>query len=228
MTERVVTARHEGMERFRAAVTAWAADGEGAAAAEAAARTLPADLGLRTAVLVEGASDRVAVEALAVRLGRDLAAEGVCVVPIGGAMSIGRFLALFSPDRLDVLVAGLCDVGEARYFGSALERAGFGADITQEQMERLGFFVCHADLEDELIRSLGFEGVERIVEQEGDLGLFRTFQRQPAQRERATEQQLRRFMGTIKGRKIHYAQALVDGVDLSRVPRPLERLLAQL
>ena len=40
-------------------------------------------VGARAAVLVEGASDQAALESLAVRLGRDLAAEGVHVLPMG-------------------------------------------------------------------------------------------------------------------------------------------------
>ncbi|WKU06104.1 TOPRIM nucleotidyl transferase/hydrolase domain-containing protein [Micromonospora sp. HUAS LYJ1] len=52
------------------------------------ARRLAGD-GLTTVVLVEGVSDRGAVEALAVRRGRDLPGEGVRVLPIGGAMSPG-------------------------------------------------------------------------------------------------------------------------------------------
>jgi hypothetical protein len=40
------------------------------------------------------------------------------------------------------------------------------------------------------------------------------------------EQQLRRFMGTRGGRKIHYARLLVDALDLTRMPRPLDRVLA--
>ncbi|WP_422751793.1 TOPRIM nucleotidyl transferase/hydrolase domain-containing protein [Micromonospora sp. WMMD708] len=52
---------------------------------------------LTTVVLVEGVSDRGAVGALAVRRGRDLPGEGVCVLPIGGAASAGRFLRLLGP-----------------------------------------------------------------------------------------------------------------------------------
>ena len=95
-------------------------------------------------------------------------------------------------------------------------------------MESLGFYVCVADLEDELIRSLGSASVEQIVEAQGELGSFRTFQKQPAQLGKTDEEHLRRFMGTRGGRKIQYAPLLVDALDLTRVPRPLDRLLAHL
>jgi len=48
-------------------------------------------------VLVEGVSDQWALEALAHRRGRDLDAEGVNVVPMGGSKNIGRFLERFGP-----------------------------------------------------------------------------------------------------------------------------------
>ncbi|MDQ1458567.1 MAG: hypothetical protein QOI08_51, partial [Actinomycetota bacterium] len=50
------------------------------------------DVDARTIVLVEGTSDQQALEALAVRRGRDLAVEGVSIVPMGGASNIRRFL----------------------------------------------------------------------------------------------------------------------------------------
>jgi len=180
----------------------------------------------RAVVLVEGLSDQGAVEALAERRGRDLRAERISVVPIGGAQSIGRFLDLFGPAGMDVRLAGICDAGEEGDFRRGLERAGFGERLTRGEMERLGFFVCSADLEDELIRALGAASVERVVEAEGDLGSFRTLQRQPEWRGRATEEQLRRFMGSGSGRKVRYARLLVDALDLGRVPRPLDRVLA--
>jgi hypothetical protein len=65
-----------------------------------------------------------------------------------------------------------------------------------------------------------------IIEAQGELGSFHIFQKQPAQRARATEAQLRRFIGTRSGRKIRYATLLVDALDLTRVPRPLDRVLA--
>jgi hypothetical protein len=177
-------------------------------------------------VLVEGVSDQVALKALAERRGRNLDAEGISVVPIGGAQSIGRFLNLFGPQGLDVRLAGLCDAGEEGDFRRGLEQAGLGTHLTRAEMERLGFFVCVADLEDELIRSLGATTVERVVEAQGDLGPFRTLQKQPAWEGRPPEEQLRRFMGSGGRRKIRYARFLVDALDLTQVPRPLDHVLA--
>jgi hypothetical protein len=214
------------MGRFRRAVVEWAAGGVGAPAAAVSARELAGGVGLRTVVLVEGGSDQVALESLAARLGRDLDAEGVSVVPLGGATSIGRFVDLCGPGGLDVRLAGLCDAGEERFFRRALERAGLASDLTRDGLEPLGFYVCDADLEDELIRSLGADAVQQVVDVQGELRSFRIFQNQPAQRERTVEQQLHRFMGTHKGRKAQYAHELVESLDLERTPRPLERLLA--
>jgi hypothetical protein len=177
-------------------------------------------------VLVEGTSDQVALETLARRRSRDLAAEGVAVVPMGGAQAIGRFLEQFGPRGLDVRLAGLCDAAEEDEYRRGLERAGLGSDLTRAGMERLGFYVCVADLEDELIRALGAAAVERVVEAQGDLRSFRTLQKQPAWHGRPTHEQLRRFMGSGGRRKLRYPRLLVDALDLARVPRPLELVLA--
>jgi hypothetical protein len=177
-------------------------------------------------VLVEGASDRAALAALAGRRGRDLEAEGVAVVAIGGAGNIGGFLERLGPGGRGIRLAGLCDAREERGFRSALERAGLGTGLTRAGMEALGFYVCVEDLEDELIRALGTDAVERVVANLGELRSFRTLQRQPAQAGRTTEAQLRRFLGTRAGRKIHYGRVLVEALDLSRVPRPLDGVLA--
>jgi len=180
----------------------------------------------RAVVLVEGVSDRLALETLAARRGRDLQAEAVSVVAMGGAQSIGRFLERFGPNGLELRVAGLCDAGEESEFRVGLERAGLGSGLSRAELERLGFYVCEADLEDELIRALGASTVERILETEGDLSPFRTLQKQPAWQGRSVEAQLRRFMGSGGSRKIRYARLLVEAVDLSHVPRPLDGVLA--
>src|SRR4029453_15003068 len=181
-----------------------------------------------TVVLVEGSSDQVALEALAQRRGRDLAGEGVAVVAMGGAGKIRRFLGRLGPRGLDVRLAGLCDAGEEADFRRGLEQAGLGSDLGRADMEALGFYVCVADLEDELIRCVGAAAVEQVIETQGELGSFRTFQRQPAWQGRSRQQQLRRFIGTHSGRKARYARLLVDALDLTSVPRPLDRVLAHL
>ncbi|MEV5878290.1 TOPRIM nucleotidyl transferase/hydrolase domain-containing protein [Streptomyces sp. NPDC052101] len=203
------------MGSFREAVTVWAAGGPGNPAHELAAR-----LPVRTVVLLEGPSDDAAVNALAARRGRNLAAEGVCVLPMGGAMNVGRFAGLLGPNGLGLRLTGLCDEGERRYYARGLERAG--------ATEAGGFFVCAADLEDELIRALGTARVEELVRAEGDLRALQTFLHQPAQQGRTSQQQLRRFLGTKKGRKIRYGRVLVDALDSDRVPAPLDGLLDSL
>jgi hypothetical protein len=195
-----------------------------AALADAAALALAHGAALRTVVLVEGHSDRAAVGALAERRGRDLQGEGTHVVSMGGATSIGMFLDLFGRQGLDVRLAGLCDAAEERDFRRGLERAGLGSALSRGDLEAFSFHVCVADLEEELIRSLGVRAVEQVLEAEGELRLFHSFQNP---RERPHEAQLHRFMGARSGRKIHYARRPVMALDLDRVPLPLDRLLAR-
>ena len=189
---------------------------------QATVRALARAHGVRAVVLVEGFSDQIAIETLATRLRRDLAGEGVAVVPMGGAQAIGHFLSRFR----ELELAGLCDAGEEDVFRRGLERAGFGSGLTRADLERLGFQVCVEDLEDELIRALGVERVEAVLASQGDLDSFRTFQKQPAWRGRSPERQLRRYMGSADRRKLRYARFLVEALDPARIPRPLDLLLA--
>ncbi|MFI7321320.1 TOPRIM nucleotidyl transferase/hydrolase domain-containing protein [Streptomyces venezuelae] len=200
------------MWAFRDAVNGWAAGGPNGPASE-----LAEQLRLRTAVLLEGPSDLAAVDALAARRGRDLAAEGVCVVPMGGAMSVGRYAGLLGAPGLGLRLTGLCDVGERRFYDRGLERAGGS---------RQDVHVCAADLEDELIRALGTERVEEIIRGEGDLRAWQTLQRQPAHQDTPRHQQLRRFFGTKKGRKIRYGGLLTEALSPGEVPAPLDGLFA--
>jgi hypothetical protein len=179
----------------------------------------------RAVILVEGISDRRALEALAARRRRALAADGVAVVAMGGAKNIGKFLERFGPRGSDVAVAGLYDVAEEPDVRRGLERARVGSASSRLELERLGFYACIEDLEDELIRAVGAERVVEIVKERGELGPFRTLQKQPEWRERPLDQQLRRFLGN-SNRKIDYAPLLVEALDLSRAPRPLDAVLA--
>ena len=176
-------------------------------------------------VLVEGLSDKVALETLARRRGRDLDGEGIYIVAMGGATNIGQFLDVFGPEGNDIELAGLYDAGEEAPIRRGLLRAGLGENLTRGDIEKLGFFRCNFDLEDELIRALGTVAVEDVIGAQDELGSFRIFQSQPAQRGRLIAQQLRRFMGTRSGRKVRYASLLVESLDLERVPRPLDQVL---
>jgi hypothetical protein len=88
-------------------------------------------------------------------------------------------------------------------------RGGLGANLTRADIESLGFYVCVANLEEELVRSLGAAAVEQVIDAQGELGSFRTFQKQPAKRGQTHEVQLWRFMWN---RKIRYATLLVDAL----------------
>ncbi|MDX3640594.1 TOPRIM nucleotidyl transferase/hydrolase domain-containing protein [Streptomyces sp. MB09-02B] len=202
------------MRMFRDEVTRWAGGGSGGSAGELAEL-----LGVHTAVLVEGLSDLAAVETLAERRGRDLAAEGVSVLSMGGAMSVGRYASLLGPSGLGLRLVGLCDEREKPFFDR-----GLAPDSTP----RHAVFVCSADLEDELIRALGPERVEQIVHAEDESRPWQTFLQQPAQHGRPRHQQLRRFMSTRKGRKIRYGRLLVEALAPEQVPAPLDDLFARL
>jgi hypothetical protein len=205
-------------------------DGGGAPLAAALALVGAARLDRRTVVLVEGASDVAAVEALADVAGRDLDAEGIIVLPIGGSKSFGPFVRAFGPAGLNVRLAGLYDAGEERDVERALGQAGLlpsGVGGTAA-LSHAGFFRCDADLEDELIRALGVPRVEQVVAADGALPSLRIMQKQPAQRDRPAAEQLRRFIGTRSGRKIRYGRLLVEALDADAPPAPLGALLAYL
>lgn len=184
-------------------------------------------------MLVEGVSDRVALEVLARRHEMDLAAQGVTVVAMHGITNIGHCLARYRATRPGVRITGLYDEAEERFVLRALEQLGLlrpGTDdpgrCDRGRLESLGFYSCSADLEDELIRALGPQAVEGLVAAEGELRSFRTLQKQPAQRDRTLHDQLRRLMSGRSGGKERYAALMAGAVALERVPRPLASVLA--
>ena len=196
------------------------------AATDATAAALPRAAAARAVVLVEGISDQIAVETLASRQRRDLAAEGIVVLPVGGAHGVARYLRLFGPAGTGARLAGLCDEAEEHIVRRGLAAAGLGAASSRAELERLGFFVCVQDLEDELIRAAGTALAAEVLAAHGDLGSFRIMQRQPAWRGKDEGAQLRRFLGAGARRKLRYARLLTEAIDPDRMPRPLEAVLA--
>jgi hypothetical protein len=168
----------------------------------------------RSLILVEGDSDRIALETLAIRLGRRLEAQGVDIVSMDGVTNLGAHLKRFTADCSVVV---LCDDRESATVRRVVESAG---------LAKVHIEVCVADLEDELIRAIGPAGVQQVIDGEGELSSFRALQQMPAQRARTVDEHLRRFVGSKSGRKAKYARLLVNALDLARVPEPLTRTLA--
>jgi hypothetical protein len=197
-----------------------------AASIRATARALAKVDNAEAVVLVEGISDQIALETAAVGRGRDLDADQVVIVPIGGAHAIGRFLTRLGPLGTRVRLAGLCDLREEEIFRRGLVTAHVGSPRTCTDMEHLGFYVCVNDLEDELIRAVGTAGVEALFDSQGDLRSFRSFQSQPAWRGRELEPQMWRFLRSSSRRNLRYARLLVEAaVGRDTLPRPLDALL---
>ena len=178
-----------------------------------------------TVVLVEGVTDELALRLAAQRSGRDLAAEGVSVLSMNGAHAMSRCLRRLAAEEPQSRVAGLYDAGETAVVSAALERAGLGRGLDLAGMERIGFFACSEDLEDELIRAAGGTLLSRLVELEGDVQPWHTFRRQQAWQHRPVDQQFRRFIRSISARNSRYIRAIVMAIDPSQLPRPLRLLL---
>jgi hypothetical protein len=181
----------------------------------------------RAVVLVEGNSDRVALHALAERRGRDLAAEGVDVVAMGGITNTRTFALRYGPHGLGVPLAGLYDVADESTLRRGLAAAGFESALRPDGLAALGFSACTADLEDELVRAVGVEAVEAVIAAAGEARSLRLLAGMPAQRGWTREAVLRRFLGVRSGRKARYAALLVEAMEPGRVPDPLNAVLAR-
>ena len=177
----------------------------------------------RVVVLVEGRSDVAVVRVLLDQRAPDEVA-GVEVVSMEGVTNIERHLSRLEASAPGADVAGLCDVAEAGFLVRALQRRGH-ALAGPEDLPRHGFFVCEADLEDELIRAVGPQAVAAALADLGDEGRFATFRQQPEWRDRPLHDQLRRFAGSRSGRKEQLAGALARRLDPAHLPSPLEGLV---
>ena len=179
----------------------------------------------RTVVLVEGISDQIALETMAARRGRDLAAEAVVVIPVGGAHAITRAVERFGPNGQQLQIRGLCDIGEVDVVRGALIAGGVNQrDVDGKAggpLARYGFGVCNRDLEDELIRAAGGDLIEATLQAEGDLGSFATLCKQPAWRDSAFHAQFHRWLRAGARRSQRYAHLLCRALPVGAHPVPL-------
>ncbi len=132
--------------------------------------------------------------------------RGVQIVPIGGAQAVRRAAAEYAGEH----VVGLCDAGEERFFRRVL------GDVT---------FVCHKDIEDELLRAVGVPRVEELLVAQGELTTFRHFLNQPAWRGRTAAEGLPRWLQSADRRRFRYLPLLVEMLEPDAIPAPLAGVL---
>ncbi len=198
------------------------------ATTQATEAALDAAADAHVVVLVEGVSDQVALDATAERMGRRLADEGVAVVPIGGAHAVKHFVPHFAAAS-GLVLRGLVDRAEVPFFVRALADVGLIADDAGvDELVARGFAVCDADLEEELIRAFDPPALEDLLAANGDLGAFRTLQKQPGWRGRPFEAQIHRWLRSSARRNRRYARLIPQEADLDRLPRPLTDLVGRL
>lgn len=173
-------------------------------------------------VLLEGPSDVAAVRALMDSAG--IAGSGVELVALEGVTNIGRVLKELRQLRGDVDVVGLCDAGETRFVERALVDDGLPVADASD-LPVYGFFVCEADLEDELIRALGPQRARDALVAAGLGGKLEALQAQPAWADRPLAEQVHRFCGVASGRKELAAGILARELADDEVPEPLAMLL---
>ncbi|HXA29333.1 MAG TPA: AAA family ATPase [Candidatus Angelobacter sp.] len=176
----------------------------------------------RKAILVEGTSDRIALLALAQRLGRRIDAAGVSIVCLDGGGTLATFLGILGPTGLELDVLGLCDEDQEGKWLKTLAAAGFPvADRTS--METYGFYVCTPDLEGELVTALGAAATEALIDTHGEKPGYERFAQQPSNRGKTASELLAAFART---NKVFWAPIFVDALDLNqRRPRPLFELI---
>lgn len=186
--------------------------------------TVSVPAGCRVWVLLEGASDVAAVRVVAERTGLGLTDQGIHLVDMHGATNIRRHLLAATEAVDSPRVLGMCDLPEARFFVRALRRVGCAVAAVDE-LPWWGFQVCDRDLEDELMRELGEQGLRTVLD---DLGLTQRFAmltQQPAWVSESFHEQVHRFAGAASGRKELMAAAMAAALDQGALPRPLAGLV---
>ncbi|MGO2861430.1 MAG: ATP-dependent nuclease [Brevibacterium sp.] len=102
----------------------------------------------RSLLFVEGAADRVIVEAIAANSGVSLDRAGVSVFALDGADKFKKVLKIVGEDGFDLALSGLCDEDREQSWATIL-------GIKPKNLSRNGFFVARSDLEHEYVSLLG-------------------------------------------------------------------------
>ncbi len=176
-------------------------------------------------MLLEGVSDVAAIRAVARLCAVDL--RTVTLANLHGVTNVYRVLVQLHRDAPDTEILGLCDIGEVRFVQRALAAIGRPVrDVTD--LPAYGFFVCRADLEEELIRALGTSRTVDVVERIGLGPKLAGLRRQPAWLDRPLDEQLHRFCGVASGRKELLAGELAAALTPDQIPEPLRMLLERI
>lgn len=106
----------------------------------------------RRVLFVEGAADRVIVEAVAANAGVSLDRAGISVFSLDGADKFKKVLEIVGKKGFDLALSGLCDEDREQAWSGAL-------GIRPKNLNANGFFVARSDLEHEYVPLLGARAV---------------------------------------------------------------------
>ena len=176
----------------------------------------------RTAILVEGAGDRLALQAAARVAGVDLDAHGVSVVELDGADLFPTMHRLLGPGGLGIHVLGICDADRERTWAEAVLGAG-AYDGDRSALAQHGVHVMDPDLESALVVALGEARVEAVVAADGEADALAIFRKQPDQAPKSAAEQLIRF---VKKGKTRWPALLTAELAASELPQPFVEVLA--
>ncbi|MEK4241833.1 ATP-dependent endonuclease [Janibacter sp. FSL W8-0316] len=148
---------------------------------------------------------------------------------MGGITNLRSHALRDGPHGRGLALAGLYDVPEEHHVRRGLLAAGVlvtgGVGSADIELAEVGFHACDRDLEDELLRAVGPDGAQAVIEAAGEATSLRLLAQMPSQRGWTREEVLRRFLTSQSGRKARYASLLVEALDLDRAPKPLVAVL---
>ncbi|WP_324701305.1 ATP-dependent nuclease [Micrococcus sp. HOU01] len=156
----------------------------------------------RKLLFVEGAADRVIVEAVATNAGVSLDRAGVSVFALDGADKFKKVLEIVGTKGFDLPLSGLCDEDREHAWAGTL-------GVKPENLSKNGFFVARADLEHEYVRLLGARVVADELISSGiarEQGLLNASGE--ASLDDLTEEQVADFITTKDSRKIPAARVI--------------------